>query len=216
MKTTEAETRQQLVDHAQRLGSSGLSAGKSGNLSARCGSTILITPTAVAYEDLTTSHIVALEDTGQPLPGQRFAPSSEWHFHCDLYRQREDVGAIVHAHPNACTALACTGRGIPAFHYMVAIAGGTQIPIADYALFGTEALSANIVQTIGELHACLLANHGMLALGTSVASAFNLAIEIETLAQQYCLALQLGQVNILGEQQMQAVVEQFRHYGQRQ
>lgn len=163
---------------------------------------------------MTAPDIVALEADGAPQPGQRYAPSSEWHFHCDLYRQRMDIRALVHAHPNACTALACTGRAIPAFHYMVAIAGGTQIPIADYALFGSEQLSANICHAMGSLNACLMANHGMLAVGDSLSTAFNLALEIETLAAQYCQALQLGQVNILSDEQMQAVVEQFRQYGQ--
>lgn len=207
--------RRQLVDYAQQLDSSGLSAGKSGNLSLRSDDTILITPSAVAYDTLQPEHIVALRTNGEPLPGEQLQASSEWRFHCDLYRSRADIHAIVHAHSPACTALACTGRGIPAFHYMVAIAGGRQIPLADYALFGTAELSANIVSAISDLQACLLANHGMLAVGGSLDRAFNLAREVEGLAAQYVLALQIGGVKVLNDRQMDAVIERFKHYGQR-
>lgn len=211
----EYQLRTALIEHAQQLQSSGLSCGKSGNLSARHQDTVLITPSGVAYSALEPQDIVALNRDGTPLPEQPLQPSSEWRIHCDLYQQRPDISAIVHAHPTACTALACTGRGIPAFHYMVAVAGGSEIPLAGYALFGTEVLSENIVRTIGTLNACLLANHGMVALGDSVASAFNLALEIENLAAQYCQALQLGDIRLLNDAQMREVLQQFRHYGQR-
>lgn len=207
--------RQALIRHARQLEASGLSCGKSGNLSARTGDRVLITPSGVAYSELEPRDIVALERDGTPAPEQALKPSSEWRIHCDLYRHRPDINAVVHAHPAACTALACTGRAIPAFHYMVAVAGGSEIPLADYALFGTAALSDNIVKAIGQLNACLLANHGMVALGSTVADAFNLALEIENLATQYSQALQLGDVRLLDAQQMLQVLEQFRHYGQR-
>lgn len=213
--TSETELRQQLVRYAQALAPSGLSVGKSGNLSARCDDRILITPSAVAYTDLTADKIVAMDLDGNAEAGQDYPPSSEWRFHCDLYRRRPDVQAIAHAHPPASTALACTGRAIPAFHYMVAVAGGDEIPIADYALFGSPELSDNIQAAIGKLNACPLANHGLIAVGQTPGQAFNLAVEVEQLAQQYCQALQLGDVRILGAEEMRQVLQKFKHYGQR-
>lgn len=215
MTDSQQDARRQLVEFARALNSSGLSAGKSGNVSVRCGDQVLITPSGIAYQALTADHIVALTVDGQVIGEQAYSPSSEWRFHCDLYRQRADSGAIVHAHPPASTALACTGRSIPAFHYMVAIAGGMEIPIADYALFGSAALSQNILRAIGNLNACLLANHGLIALGASLEQAFNLAIEVEQLAAQYSQALLLGNVNILGEAEMRQVLQKFKTYGQR-
>ncbi len=211
----EFELRRQLVHYANQLGLQGLSAGKSGNLSTRCAEFVLITPSAVDYKSLQPKDIVAIALDGQPRADQHFQPSSEWRFHCDLYRQRPDISAVVHAHPTACTALACTGRAIPSFHYMVAVAGGKEIPIADYALFGSAELSENIRQAIGEVNACLLANHGMIAIEKSLASAFNLAVEVETLARQYIEALQLGDIRLLSDEQMNAVINRFREYGQR-
>lgn len=213
--TTEAELRQQLVNYAQSLEPAGLSVGKSGNLSARCNQQVLITPSAVPYAELTPDQIVTMTLAGEVAEGQRHAPSSEWRFHCDLYRRRPDIRAIAHAHPPASTALACTGRDIPAFHYMVAVAGGDRIPLAAYALFGSVELSENIQAAIGDLNACLLANHGLIAVGASVAQAFNLAVEVEQLATQYCQALQLGDVQILSEEDMRQVLQKFKHYGQR-
>ncbi len=212
---SETRLREQLVQYAQCLESSGLSVGKSGNLSARCGNDILITPSAIAYEALEPEKIVAVDLQGNCRDDDGGVPSSEWRFHCDIYRDRPDAAAIVHAHSPACTALACTGRAIPAFHYMVAVAGGTTIPIADYALFGTEQLSLNIQQSLGKLNACLLANHGMLALGGTVAQAFNLAKEVESIAHQYCLALSLGEVQLLSDEDMADVLAKFQTYGQR-
>lgn len=212
---SETELRQQLVAYANMLEPRGLSVGKSGNLSARIGDRVLITPSAVPYAALTPDLIVALSLQGEVQPNQCHPPSSEWRFHCDLYRQRQDIQAITHAHPTASTALACTGRGIPAFHYMVAVAGGSEIPIADYALFGSAELSQNIQSALGELNACLLANHGLIAAGASVEQAFNLALEVEQLARQYCQALQLGDVRILNAEEMRQVLQKFKHYGQR-
>ncbi|MFA7555956.1 MAG: class II aldolase/adducin family protein [Spongiibacteraceae bacterium] len=217
INTTTDETllRQQLIDYALKLNSSGLSVGKSGNLSVRSQQGVLITPTGMAYEQLTVDDIVLLHPDGQLATQQQRLPSSEWHFHCGIYQARPDINAVVHAHANYCTALACTGRHIPAFHYMVAIAGGNTIPLAPYALFGTEELSAHAIHALRNRQACLLANHGMLAIGNNLTSAFNLAIEIETLAQQYCEALKLGDVNILSSEQMTVVLDKFKHYGQR-
>ncbi len=208
--------RMTLIDHAIKLNSSGLSAGKSGNVSVRCDDGLLITPTGMDYQDLSAEDIVSLQlDGSPPTADQPRLPSSEWHFHCGIYQSRPDINAVVHAHPTYCTALACTGRNIPAFHYMVAVAGGKQIPIAPYALFGTEQLSTQVIVTLANHLACLLENHGMIALGSSLESAFNLAIEVESLAQQYCQALTLGEIRLLSDQQMDEVIEKFQAYGQR-
>lgn len=213
---TEQDLRQQLVDYAKQLEPSGLGVGKSGNLSAVCGDKLLITPSAVAYHELQPQHIVEMMRDGSITPGQSLPPSSEWRFHCDLYRCRPDISAIVHAHPPASTALACTARAIPAFHYMVAVAGGSEIPIADYAVFGSQALSDHIVSAIGALNACLLANHGLITVGKDLSQAFNLAREVEQLADQYSRALMLGKVDILSDEEMRQVLQKFKHYGQRQ
>ncbi|KKK46723.1 hypothetical protein LCGC14_3162400, partial [marine sediment metagenome] len=197
------------------LNHSGLSLGKSGNISVRCDQGLLITPTGMDYSDLSTDDIVLLHNDGSVDPGQQRLPSSEWHFHCGIYQARPDINAVVHAHPNHCTALACTGRDIPAFHYMVAVAGGDNIPIAPYALFGTEQLSDYVATALQQRQACLLANHGMIAIGPDLHSSFNLATEVEGLAQQYCQALALGDVNTLSDQQMNEVIVKFKDYGQR-
>lgn len=209
------QLRQQLIDMARQFNRSGLSTGKSGNLSVRCGQGLLITPTGMDYQQLKVDDIVLLTLDGALAGSQPRQPSSEWHFHCGIYQARPEVNAVLHAHPTYCTALACSGREIPAFHYMVAVAGGDNIPLAPYRLFGTPELSEQVVAHLQHRDACLLANHGMIALGNTVSAAFNLALEVEGLAQQYCEALKLGRVAILSTEQMQQVMQQFDGYGQR-
>ncbi len=206
--------RQALIQYAQLLNSSGLSVGKSGNISQRSEEGLLITPSGVNYAALTAESIVTVNLDGSAPPGQ-LKPSSEFGFHCAIYRSKPEVNAIVHAHPDHCTALACTGRNIPAFHYMVAIAGGDDIPIAPYALFGSEQLSENVSACLQNRAACLLENHGMIATASSLPQAFALAEEVESLARQYCLALQMGDVQILDDAEMQQVLDKFSSYGQR-
>jgi L-fuculose-phosphate aldolase len=219
VRDTESSLRSQLLHYAQSLQSSGLSVGKSGNISVRHKNGFLITPSGVDYQALNPNDLVWMDhqgrydaNTGDQTP---LAPSSEWHFHCGLYQARPDINAVLHCHSSYCTALACTGRTIPAFHYMVAIAGGVDIPIAPYALFGTQQLSQSVVNTLQQRLACLLANHGMITLGADLDRAFNLALEVENLAQQYCLALQIGDVKLLSTKQMNEALERFASYGQR-
>ena len=211
------QLREALLDRAKLLASSGLSQGKSGNISVRCGEQVLITPSGADYQQLTAADMVLLpldyHPDRQPIEGLQ--PSSEWHFHLGIYQARPELNAVVHAHPTFCTALACSGRSIPAFHYMVAIAGGNEIPLAPYALFGTELLSEHVVKALAHRQACLLESHGMIATGESLEKAFNLAIAVETLAEQYVEALKLGGVKLLTDQQMAQVHEKFSHYGQR-
>src|SRR5262249_10305757 len=165
--------RADLVAAARELPSRGLSAGTSGNVSVRDGNGFLITPSGVPYGAMTASDIVQLDSAGRVIGGH-LQPSSEWRLHLGLYAERPDVGAIVHAHPRHSTALACTGRDIPAFHYMVAIAGGDSIRCAPYAPYGTEELAHVAARALAGRRACLLANHGAVAVGKTLSGALDL------------------------------------------
>ena len=214
MHDHERATRQSLIDHCRGMNASGLSLNKSGNASLRWGQGLLITPTGRAYERLQPEDIVFLDADGSCPPGQ-LIPSSEWRFHCDILHAFPAVNAVVHVHSPHATALACLGEGIPAFHYMVAVAGGDHIPCADYATFGTRELSDNVLDALqGGLRACLMANHGQVATGTTLAEAYALAEEVENLARQYLLARTLGPTRNLPAGEMARVLEKFRHYGQ--
>jgi L-fuculose-phosphate aldolase len=190
----------------------GLYAGTSGNVSLRAGAGILITPTAVPCDDLDAASIVELTLDGAargPL-----APSSEWRIHCDVYRRRPEMGAVVHTHSTFATAYSSLRRPLPAFHYMIAKAGGTEIRCARYATYGTAALSRNALVALRGVRACLLANHGLLALGADLLAARALAEEIEALAAQYAAARAMGKPVILPEREMRAVRSKFARYGQ--
>lgn len=204
--------REALANACRELARCGLTQGTSGNVSVRRDATsFFVTPTGVACEDL-ASHLVARVDLDGYWTGSR-RPSSEWRFHREIFRSRADVGAIVHTHSRHATALACTGRGIPAFHYMVAVAGGTDIRCAPYHTFGSAELAQSVSTALQERKACLLANHGLIAVGTDLDCASALAREVENLAAQYCAALALGDVRILPDEEMRRVCEKFRSYG---
>ncbi len=214
MHDHERAARQSLIDHCRAMNASGLSLNKSGNASLRWGSGLLITPTGRSYDHLLPEDIVYLEADGSCPPGQ-LIPSSEWRFHCDILQAFPAMNAVVHVHSTHATALACLGEGIPAFHYMVAVAGGDRIPCADYATFGTGELSANVLKALdGGLTACLMANHGQVTTGKTLAEAYTLAQEVENLARQYMLARTLGPTRNLPPEEMARVLEKFRHYGQ--
>lgn len=213
MQDHERAARQSLIDHCSAMNASGLSLGTSGNASLRWGEGLLITPTGRAYDRLQPEDIVYLNADGACPPGQ-LLPSSEWRFHCDILRNFADTNAVVHVHSTYATALACLGLGIPSFHYMVAVAGGADIPCADYATFGTAELSANILRALRGHKACLMANHGQVATGKTLADAYALALEVENLARQYALARSLGQTRDLPAEEMARVIEKFRSYGQ--
>ena len=208
--------RQQLVTVARRMNGTGLNQGTSGNLSVRIEEGILVTPSSLPYEQMEVGDLVALDLSGQPLKEKQRRPSSEWRRHADVLSCRPEAMAVLHCHPIHATALACHDRGIPAFHYMVAVAGGDEIRCAPYATFGTKELSANVVNALAQRNACLLARHGMVTLGKDLESALRVAVEVGTLACMYLQALQLGEPPLLSMQQMQAVHAQFRglHYGQ--
>ncbi len=169
----------------------------------------------MAYDRLQPEDIVALDHSGRIRHGRR-RPSSEWRLHRDIYAARPDLHAIIHCHSPAATALACARREIPAFHYMVAVAGGRNIRCAPYALYGTQALSDHAVAALDGRRACLLANHGQISCGTSLEQAHEIAAEVEALATQYMALLQLGEVHLLDDAQMDEVLEKFKSYGQPQ
>jgi L-fuculose-phosphate aldolase len=203
--------RQQIIATALRMNECRINSGKSGNVSARTEAGFLITASGMAYNAMNPEDIVAMSLGGEAV-GAR-APSSEWRFHRDIYVDRADARAIVHAHSPFATTLACLARGIPAFHYMVAVAGGSDIRCAPYATFGTQALSDNALAALRGRSACLLANHGMIAIGATLDGALALAIEVEALAEQYWRALQIGAPNLLSNEEMNVVLEKFKTYG---
>lgn len=203
-----------VIATALAMNNAGINVNKSGNVSARCsrGSTqgFVVTPTAVPYRELEPDDLVYVSITGQASGAQ--APSSEWRFHRDIYAARAEFGAIVHTHSAHATALACHGRGLPAFHYMVAVAGG-DVRCAPYATFGTQALSDHAVHALADRRACLLAHHGVIACGPGLEEALALAIEIEHLARMYLAACTLGEPPQLDSEEMSRVLERFETYG---
>lgn len=208
--------RNAVIATALAMNAAGINRGKSGNVSVRWRAHdfdgFLLTPTGLPYADTTPNDIVAVALDGT-FTGARM-PSSEWRFHRDIYLQRADATAIVHTHSPRATALACLRLGIPAFHYMVAVAGGSDIRCAPYATFGTQALSDHALAALTGRRACLLANHGVIALGASLAGALALAIEVENLAEMYTHVLQVGTPVVLDEHEMHVVLEKFATYGQ--
>ena len=212
--TTERSLRTAIVEAARHREAAGHSPGTSGNVSARFQDGFLITPTGVEPGELAVDDIVALDPEGTALPDQR-APSTEWPMHAALYAARPDVGGAVHSHSRFATILSCTRRGIPAIHYMVAATGGFDVPCAPYATFGTRELSDAILASIGQRNACLMANHGQIALGRDVRRAVRTAEEVERLAETYWGALAIGNPVLLTEDEMKDVVARFlAGYGQ--
>jgi L-fuculose-phosphate aldolase len=194
----------------------GINQGTSGNVSARSGDRLLITPSGLPYAEMTPEHIVAMPlDADDGRYEGLLAPSSEWRFHLDIMRARSEVGAIVHTHSTYATALAICGREIPAVHYMIAASGGPTIRVAPYATYGTAELSKNAVAALDGRSACLLANHGVIATGPTLQRALWLAGEVETLAKQYYLAETLGGAQVLPDGEIACVVEKFKSYGPR-
>ncbi|MBL4756420.1 MAG: class II aldolase/adducin family protein [Rhizobiales bacterium] len=203
---------QKILETARALSPQGLGIGRSGNVSARIGSGMLITPSGVAYDDMQPEDIIFVDGDGIA-ETHSLLPSSEWQLHLAIYQSRPEASAIVHCHSRFATVLACAHMPIPAFHYMVAVAGGTDIRCASYALFGSEELSRHVLVGLEGRKACLMANHGQVAFGADLASAFELALEVEDLAAQYCALVKLGKVNLLSEAEMGAVLARFKTYG---
>ena len=207
----ETEQRQALVEHGRRMNVVGINQGKSGSLSVRLGDGFLVTPSAIAYEAMQPDDIVKMRWDGT-YDGKR-RPSTEWRLHRDIYVQRKDASAIVHAHAMFATTLACLDREIPAFHYMVAMAGGDNIPCAPYATFGSQELSDATVTALEGRRACLMSHHGMVAFSDALPAALALAVEVETLSAMYWRALQIAPPTVLPGEEMARVLAKFATYG---
>lgn len=196
----------------RRLDALGLNRGSTGNLSLRAGAGMWITPTGMGAGEIDVDDFVWLAWDGSRRG--RWLPSSEWPFHAAIYRARPELGAVVHTHSTHAVALACLERALPPFHYMVALAGGADVPCVPYHLFGTEALSQAVAAAFTGRDACLMAHHGLVAGGTTLARAMKVTIEIEALCEAYLKALAVAEPPRLDAAQMAAVIEKFRHYGQ--
>jgi L-fuculose-phosphate aldolase len=203
--------RKQLIDTAMAMNSSGLNQGASGNLSVRFEGGMLITPSGMEYAGLVLDDIVWMDFDGSSRGTRK--PSSEWRFHAAIYRQRPEADAVLHAHPVNCTALACLGKGIPAFHYMVAVAGGKNIRCADYATFGSRELSEQLIKALEDRKACLMAHHGLTCFEKNLSRALALAIEVEHLAAVYSRILAIGEAEVLSDDEMAVVLKKFSNYG---
>lgn len=209
---TSDKQRDEIVATVRQFNRSGLSFGRSGNVSTRTTQGFLITPSGIAYEDLQPDDLNEMDMAGNVIAGT-LKPSSEWRMHRAIYQAREDVSAIVHVHSPYATGVACTRKPIPPFHYMITVLGGDTIPCAEYATFGTETLAQNALAALADNMACLLANHGQIALGEDLATAFRYAGEVENLAQQYCLSLLAGGPVLLDDEEMKINIEKFKTYG---
>ena len=212
----ERAVRQKIISFCREMNATGLNQGTSGNISARHGSDMLITPSGVPYDELEPDAIVATAlDGDAPTWRGDLKPSSEWHFHRAILKAKPEQGAIVHTHSTFATVLSISRREIPACHYMIAAFGGATVRCAEYATFGTPELSANVIAAMEDRSACLLANHGMIACGSNLDRAMWAAVELETLSRQYFHALQLGGLVVLDGAEMARVAEKFKSYGPR-
>jgi L-fuculose-phosphate aldolase len=211
VETSIESLRVELVATARRLSDAGLNKGTAGNVSVRAGEGFLVTPSGMPPERMTPDDMVWMDFDGNA-DGAR-EPSSEWRFHRDILQSRPEVGAVIHTHSTFATTMACLRREIPPFHYMIALAGGDSIRCAPYALFGTQQLSEGALLALEGRKACLLANHGMIALGRDLDQAFSMTVEVEALCEQYWRVLQAGEPNLLTPTEMAEVIERFKRYG---
>tara|TARA_Y100001970_G_scaffold12833_1_gene14628 strand:+ start:501 stop:1160 length:660 start_codon:yes stop_codon:yes gene_type:complete len=214
------DKKQEVIEYAKKLNTENLSPLRSGNISIRGVNEeidgFFITPSGVKYDDLTTDSIVFLElnenNNIKKISDKVINPSSEWRFHQDIYIEKRDAHAIVHAHSANAAAVSAHGKNIPAFHYMVALAGGNNIKCAEYATFGTKELSQNIIKALDGRKACLMSNHGQVAFGKSLSEAFELAEEIENICHQYINTIKLGQPKILSDEEMKRILDKTKNY----
>jgi L-fuculose-phosphate aldolase len=209
----ELRLREEIVEVSQAMATRGLNRGTSGNVSARLADGLLVTPSGVTPDRLNAQAIVRLDAHGRVSPGA-MKPSSEWRMHAGLYARRPDMNAVVHCHSRHATILACAGRPIPAFHYMVAVGGRSLIPLAPYRTFGTAELADAVADALDGGLACLMANHGQIVGASTLAKALAIAEEVEEQAAVYWGTLAIGGPNVLDDDQMAAVFAQFKGYGQ--
>ena len=210
----------EVIKYAQKLNSTNLSPLRSGNVSIRATNNgiegFFITPSGIKYELLKEEEIVFLELNKEydflKIFNSGLNPSSEWRFHQDIYLKKKEAKAIVHAHSPHATAVSAHGKNIPAFHYMIALAGGDDIKCAEYATFGTKELSQNIIQALDKRKACLMSNHGQVAFGQNLKQAFELAEEVENICHQYINTIKLGEPKFLSFSEMQKILEKIKNY----
>ncbi|HVZ03523.1 class II aldolase/adducin family protein [Hyphomicrobium sp.] len=208
----EKRLREAVIETAREMSRSGLSPGRTGNVSCRFEDGMLITPSGKRYDETKPADIVFVSGEGNIFDARQI-PSTEWHFHLAAYHARPDRNAIVHTHSMHATVLACAHKSIPAFHYMVAAAGGKNIPCVPYATFGTAELAHHVAEGLRDRDACLMANHGQIAIGKTLQHALELAAEIEILAEQYYKVLTLGSAKLLDDREMSSLLKKFRTYG---
>ena len=210
------DQRNQIIEYSLKLNSTNLSPLRSGNISLRGRENdiegYLITPSGKKYETLKPEDIVFMGLNEDEKKDSANKPSSEWRFHRDIYANKKEAHAIVHAHSPHATAVSSHGKPIPPFHYMIALAGGDDIKCAEYATFGTEELSKNVIKALENRSACLMSNHGQVAFGKNLEDAFELAQEIENICHQYIIALKLGEPKILSFEEMKKVLEKAKNY----
>ena len=211
------DQRNQIIEFSLKLNSTNLSPLRSGNISLRAKEDdmdgYLITPSGKKYDSLKPENIIFMglnqEAENNDLSNK---PSSEWRFHRDIYLNKKDAQAIVHAHSPHATAVSSHGKSIPPFHYMIALAGGEDIKCSEYATFGTKELSDNVINALTNRNACLMSNHGQVAFGKNLEEAFELAQEIENICQQYIIALKIGEPKILSFEEMKKVLDKAKNY----
>lgn len=210
----EGALRQRMAEVMQAMDERGLNRGTSGNVSARCGEAMLVTPSGIPASRLTAEHMVLVQPDGATAAGS-LKPSSEWRMHQGILDRRPDVGAVVHCHSRHATILACANKPIPAVHYMVAVSGGTSVPVAPYATFGSEELAATVVEALDGRYAALMANHGQIVAAPNLDYALAIAEEIEEQAAVYWGTLAIGGPTLLAEAEMNHILQRFKSYGQR-
>jgi len=210
-KIKHKELRKQVIEICLSMNAEGINQGTSGNVSVRTDEGFLITASGIPYTKMKPHHVVEMDLEG----GYRgaFFPSTEWRMHLDIFKNRPEAGAIVHVHSPYATALACLRKEVPAFHYMIGVAGGTNIRVSEYAEFGTAELSVAMLKAMEERRGCLLANHGQICFGPTLEKALWLAGEIEALCHQYWAALLAGKPVLLSEAEMATVLKRFKTYG---
>ena len=212
---TDTATRQAIIDACREMSAVGINQGTSGNISVRTEDGILLTPSGVPYDTMQPDDIVAMTWDGAWTAPEGRVPSTEWRFHLDILRDKPEANAVVHAHPIYCTIIAIMNRAIPAIHYMIAAGGGNDIPCAPYAQYGTAELSQLALVALRHRRACLLAHHGLIAIGPNLRRAMWLAVEVEVLAKQFHGCLQLGTPLLLPDAEIDSLLKRWGQYGLR-
>ena len=206
LELSKLELSEQMIKTCLEMDSRGINQGTSGNLSMRFNDGFLITPSSMPYNEMKPEDIVEMDWEGKFIGKQ---PSSEWRFHRDILKERKDINVVLHCHSINATALSCHNKDIPAFHYIIGLAGGNNIRCAKYATFGSQELSDNALIALKDRLACLLGHHGMICLGKTFKQALWLGSEVEAMSKIYIKALSIGNTQILSEKEMEKVVKQM-------